>query len=81
MLKRVTGDGYMPPWHPVEGHGEFLNERRLTKEETALVAAWGEDAYERVVERLVAPGRIRCVADDPVGRIDVAGRPDAHSDH
>jgi tetratricopeptide (TPR) repeat protein len=30
----------MPPWLPVPGHGEFLNERRLEDREIALIRQW-----------------------------------------
>lgn len=42
MLRLVMEDGYMPPWHPVEGHGKFVGERHLSDEELALFAAWVE---------------------------------------
>ena len=32
--------GAMPPWHADPSHGEFLNDRRLTDAERALVVAW-----------------------------------------
>ena len=27
-IKRVTQEKYMPPWHPVPGHGDFVGDRR-----------------------------------------------------
>jgi tetratricopeptide (TPR) repeat protein len=30
----------MPPWLPERGHGEFVNERRLTDEQIALIQQW-----------------------------------------
>lgn len=42
MLELVMDDGYMPPWHPVEGHGEFVGTRRLSEQELALFSAWVE---------------------------------------
>lgn len=30
----------MPPWLPEAGHGEFVNERRLTDEQIALIQQW-----------------------------------------
>jgi len=30
----------MPPWLPEPGHGDFVNERRLTDREIATIAAW-----------------------------------------
>jgi mono/diheme cytochrome c family protein len=33
----------MPPWKPVPGYGEFLDERRLTAEQIATIVRWVED--------------------------------------
>ncbi|MDA1264793.1 MAG: hypothetical protein O2816_06920 [Planctomycetota bacterium] len=44
MLQLVMDDGYMPPWHPVEGHGEFVGQRGLTEAELERFAAWIEGA-------------------------------------
>ena len=30
MVLSVVEDRYMPPWHPVEGHGEFRDVRQVT---------------------------------------------------
>src|SRR4051812_46923262 len=30
QIVQVTSDRFMPPWKPVEGHGRFLDERRLS---------------------------------------------------
>src|ERR1051325_6958290 len=32
--------GAMPPWHADPGHGEFLNDRRLTPQEKDTIARW-----------------------------------------
>ncbi len=42
MMVQVTRRGYMPPWHPVEGHGEFVGADRLSDDELATLAAWLE---------------------------------------
>ena len=42
MLQLVMDDGYMPPWHPVEGHGDFVGTRGLSAEELAAFDAWVE---------------------------------------
>jgi mono/diheme cytochrome c family protein len=39
-IVRVTESRHMPPWHPVEGHGEFAGSLRLKPEEIALFKAW-----------------------------------------
>lgn len=41
-IVRVTESRHMPPWHPVEGHGEFAGSLRLKSEEIALFRAWLE---------------------------------------
>ncbi len=38
-ILQVIDESYMPPWHAAS-HGEFLNERRLTPEQKALLHAW-----------------------------------------
>ena len=40
LITKVTEDRYMPPWHPVEGHGEFVDERRLTTDELLTLKNW-----------------------------------------
>lgn len=40
LIARVTGSRYMPPWHAEHGYGEFKDERRLTDDEIADIAAW-----------------------------------------
>jgi hypothetical protein len=42
QIVQVTGDRFMPPWKPVAGHGQFLDERRLSKDEIGLIARWVE---------------------------------------
>ena len=39
-IKSTVESGYMPPWPPVAGHGEFIGERNLSAEEISLVARW-----------------------------------------
>src|SRR6478609_1431586 len=33
LIAEVTSEKSMPPWHPDAGCGEFVGERRLTKEQ------------------------------------------------
>ena len=42
QIVAATGDHFMPPWKPAPGFGHFLDERRLTKRELAVLAAWAE---------------------------------------
>ena len=46
MIKKVTAEGYMPPWHPVKGHGDFHGERRLSEEEIQTLAKWVDSGME-----------------------------------
>lgn len=39
-IRRVTKKRFMPPWHPVAGHGEFAGEHRLTDAQIDLVGRW-----------------------------------------
>lgn len=39
-LLRVVESGYMPPWKPVSGHGDFRGERQLDKAEVQLLQRW-----------------------------------------
>ena len=34
QLVEVTRSGFMPPWQPEAGYGEFVGERRLSDDET-----------------------------------------------
>ena len=36
----ATRDRVMPPWKPEPGYGEFLDERRLTREQIATLQRW-----------------------------------------
>jgi peroxiredoxin len=40
MLKEVTTERRMPPWHADPRYGKFANERRMTAKEVETVAAW-----------------------------------------
>jgi Tetratricopeptide repeat len=40
QIAAATGSGYMPPWLPEKGYGDFADERRLTAAEIATIAAW-----------------------------------------
>ena len=40
MLKEVTTQRRMPPWHADPRYGHFANDRRLTREEIETLAAW-----------------------------------------
>jgi tetratricopeptide (TPR) repeat protein len=40
LVGDVVAKGVMPPWKPVEGHGEFADARRLTPVERELIRQW-----------------------------------------
>jgi mono/diheme cytochrome c family protein len=42
MIREVTTQRRMPPWHADPRWGHFSNDRRLTREEIDLLAAWVE---------------------------------------
>ena len=39
-ILNVIEEKYMPPWHPVKGHGSFQDERGLSKEQIGLFSKW-----------------------------------------
>lgn len=41
-IVEFTSRGAMPPWKPVDGHGEFRDRRRMSGDEIATLAAWVE---------------------------------------
>jgi len=40
QIAAVTGGRFMPPWKAEPGYGHFLNERRLTDQQIAVLRAW-----------------------------------------
>ncbi|MFT5199995.1 MAG: hypothetical protein ACI87O_002669 [Planctomycetota bacterium] len=42
MLAEMVEDELMPPWHPVEGHGNFKASRRMSAQARALFVAWAD---------------------------------------
>ncbi len=40
QIASVTQSGYMPPWLPEKGYGQFQDERRLTPSQIQQIAAW-----------------------------------------
>lgn len=42
QIAEVIASGFMPPWLPVEGRGEFEGERRLSAVERGTLARWVE---------------------------------------
>lgn len=40
MIAKVTRKRFMPPWHPVKGHGNFKGTMRLSDKQIRTLAAW-----------------------------------------
>ena len=70
LIQTVTGSRYMPPWKPVEGHGDFAGERRLSAEQVALIQRWAEaGAPEGEARDLPAPPKF--IAGWQLGKPDL----------
>jgi tetratricopeptide (TPR) repeat protein len=58
QLVEVTRSGFMPPWQPEAGYGEFVGERRLSDDEMATIRRWvAVGAPEGPADELPAPPR------------------------
>lgn len=55
FLAEITSAGVMPPWKAELGHGEFLDERRLTAREVALIKTWAASGMSRGDEADLPP--------------------------
>jgi len=42
LVETVTQSGYMPPWLPAPGYGDFAESRRLVDGDVSLIKAWVE---------------------------------------
>lgn len=40
MMLQASRSGYMPPWHPVEGHGSFVGETRMSAQDVDAIERW-----------------------------------------
>jgi hypothetical protein len=47
MIKEVTTQHRMPPWHADARYGKFANDRRLTRQEIDTLAAWVDAGMPR----------------------------------
>ncbi|MBX9788018.1 MAG: redoxin domain-containing protein [Pirellulales bacterium] len=54
-LADVTHGGVMPPWKAEIGHGRFLDERRLTAKELAMIKTWATSGTPRGNEADLPP--------------------------
>src|SRR5262245_51647275 len=55
LIKRVTASRFMPPWKPVEGHGEFRDARRLTAGEVGVLRRWADAGAPEGDPKLLPP--------------------------
>ncbi len=56
QIAAATRSGFMPPWLPEHGFGDFEGERRLTAEQIATISDWVRDgAPEGSVGEIAAP--------------------------
>lgn len=42
LIVAATASGYMPPWPPGPDSPEFLNQRKLSETQKAILAAWAQ---------------------------------------
>lgn len=58
QIAEVTEKGFMPPWMPESGHGEFKNSPRLTPEQIRLLAVWAKSGMAQGdIDKLPPPPR------------------------
>ena len=55
LIRKVTKSRYMPPWHPVPGHGEFLGDRSLDEKDIELIDRWVETGMKLGDEKKIPP--------------------------
>jgi mono/diheme cytochrome c family protein len=55
MIKEVTTQRRMPPWHADPRYGKFTNERRLTSAEIETLAAWVDGGKRRGDDKDLPP--------------------------
>ena len=56
QIAAATRSGFMPPWLPEHGFGDFQGERRLTAEQIEMIADWVRDgAPEGSVSEIATP--------------------------
>ena len=86
QIVEVTASGFMPPWQPQAGYGDFEGERRLSVDELATLRRWVAEGMaagdlERAPEAELRPSGWQLGEPDLVLRLDEpypvpAGGPD-----
>jgi thiol-disulfide isomerase/thioredoxin len=70
MIKEVTTQRRMPPWHADRRYGHFVNDRSLTRDQIKTLAAWVDSGMPRGDDKDLPPP-----VDWPKGWLQ--GKPDA----
>jgi hypothetical protein len=70
QIAAATRSGYMPPWLPEKGYGDFSDDRRLTAEQIKTIQDWARDgALEGPID--VIPPAPAFSADWQLGKPDL----------
>ncbi len=56
-IREVVREQRMPPWHADAPHGKFVNDRRLTREESATLLAWTRQGSPKGDDKDLPPPR------------------------
>ena len=57
MIREVTAEQRMPPWHASPEHGTFANDARLSDDEKSLIARWVENGAPEGDPRDLPPAK------------------------
>jgi hypothetical protein len=55
MIRSVVEDRFMPPWHPVPGHGDFRSSLRLSDAHVRTIVDWVEGGMPEGPEEALPP--------------------------
>ena len=69
MVKQVVNNGTMPPWGAAPGHGPWMNDRTLSKQDIADLNAWIDGGAPAGDEKL-APQPLKFHKDWAIGEPD-----------
>ena len=74
-IASVTEGKAMPPWKAVEGYGEFLDDRQLSKADVEILQKWHEDGAPRG-DKSKDPKPPVFTSEWPLGQPDLVLKPD-----
>src|SRR5262245_53605488 len=57
MIEEVVSEKRMPPWHADPKHGEFLNDRAMTSEETQTLLGWIKEGCPKGDDKDLPPAK------------------------